>query len=52
MENLRERGFQLLDTQWMTSHLRQFGGYELPRKQYQAVLAKALRLGMGEADSK
>jgi leucyl/phenylalanyl-tRNA--protein transferase len=52
VENLRERGFQLLDTQWMTSHLRQFGGYELPRKQYQAVLAKALRLGMGEADSK
>lgn len=51
VENLRERGFQLLDTQWMTSHLRQFGGYELPRKQYQAELAEALRLGMGEGDS-
>lgn len=51
VENLRERGFQLLDTQWMTPHLRQFGGYELPRKQYQAELAKALRIGMGEGDS-
>lgn len=52
VENLRERRFQLLDTQWMTSHLRQFGGYELPRKPYQVALAKALRLGMGEVDSK
>ncbi len=52
VENLRERGFQLLDTQWMTPHLRQFGGYELTRKQYQAALATALRHGMGEGDSK
>ncbi len=52
VENLRERGFQLLDTQWMTPHLRQFGGYELTRKQYQAVLATALRHGMGEGDPK
>jgi leucyl/phenylalanyl-tRNA---protein transferase len=42
VENLRARGFQLLDTQWMTAHLRQFGGYELPRKQYHAALGKAL----------
>lgn len=42
VENLRSRGFQLLDTQWMTPHLRQFGGYELPRRQYHAALARAL----------
>lgn len=42
VENLRTRGFQLLDTQWMTSHLRQFGGYELTRKQYHAALGNAL----------
>jgi leucyl/phenylalanyl-tRNA--protein transferase len=39
---LREKEFSLLDTQWMTSHLRQFGGYELSRKAYLAVLRKAL----------
>ena len=31
VENLRSRGFRLLDTQWMTEHLKQFGGYELSR---------------------
>lgn len=45
VENLRSRGFQLLDTQWMTGHLRQFGGYELTRKQYHAALAEALLHG-------
>jgi len=39
---LREKEFRLLDTQWMTSHLRQFGGYELSRKAYLAALQKAL----------
>ena len=43
VENLRARNFQLLDTQWMTAHLRQFGGYELTRKQYHAALSEALR---------
>lgn len=39
---LRERHFKLLDTQWMTPHLRQFGGYELTRRQYHDALAAAL----------
>jgi leucyl/phenylalanyl-tRNA---protein transferase len=39
---LREKHFRLLDTQWMTDHLKQFGGYELPREAYQAALTKAL----------
>jgi len=43
ISHLRETGFSLLDTQWMTEHLRQFGGYELPRKDYLAALQKALR---------
>jgi len=42
VEHLCERGFSLLDTQWMTPHLRQFGGYELTRHQYLAALKKAL----------
>lgn len=48
VENLRSRGFQLLDTQWMTEHLRQFGGYELTRKQYHKALGEALRHAIGE----
>jgi leucyl/phenylalanyl-tRNA--protein transferase len=45
VERLRSKGFQLLDTQWMTAHLRQFGGYELTRRQYQKALASALNTG-------
>lgn len=43
VERLRAGDFRLLDTQWMTAHLRQFGGYELPRKKYLAVLGRVLR---------
>ena len=43
VERLREMQVGLLDTQWMTPHLKQFGGYELSRKDYQAALGKALR---------
>jgi leucyl/phenylalanyl-tRNA--protein transferase len=42
VEDLRAREFKLLDTQWMTSHLRQFGGYELTRDEYLAELRRAL----------
>lgn len=40
---LREMDVTLLDTQWMTGHLKQFGGYELSRKDYHAALGQALR---------
>jgi len=42
VEELRARRFEMLDTQWMTPHLRQFGGTEITRDQYAAWLAKAL----------
>jgi leucyl/phenylalanyl-tRNA--protein transferase len=42
VERLREDGFELLDTQWMTGHLRQFGGYELARQEYHAELERVL----------
>jgi len=42
VEWLRSEGVVLLDTQWMTDHLKQFGGYELPREEYLAVLEEAL----------
>ena len=31
VERLRERGFTLLDTQWLTPHLVTFGAVEIPR---------------------
>lgn len=39
---LRELDFQLLDTQWMTDHLRQFGGYEMDRQEYLELLQRSL----------
>lgn len=42
VDDLRARGFGLLDTQWMTPHLRQFGGYELPREDYLIALREIL----------
>lgn len=39
---LREEKVVLLDTQWMTEHLKQFGGYEVERAEYQYMLKDAL----------
>ncbi|HTI81997.1 MAG TPA: leucyl/phenylalanyl-tRNA--protein transferase [Acetobacteraceae bacterium] len=39
---LRLGGYQLLDTQFITSHLSQFGAEELTRDEYRARLASAL----------
>lgn len=39
---LRFGGFNLLDTQFVTSHLRQFGAQEIARDAFQAMLARAL----------
>jgi leucyl/phenylalanyl-tRNA--protein transferase len=36
-------GFQLLDTQWVTPHLRGFGAIEIPRKDYLRRLVAAAR---------
>ena len=40
---LREAGFVLLDTQFMTEHLRQLGAREVPREEYLTVLSQALQ---------
>jgi leucyl/phenylalanyl-tRNA---protein transferase len=39
---LRERRFRLLDTQWTTPHLAQFGTMEIPRDDYLRLLESAL----------
>ena len=43
VERLRDRGFSLLDTQWVTPHLAQFGAVEIPRRRYRQLLADALK---------
>jgi leucyl/phenylalanyl-tRNA--protein transferase len=42
MARLRAGGFALLDAQFMTDHLAQFGAIELPRVRYHGVLSEAL----------
>ena len=44
VERLRERGFVLLDTQWRTPHLAQFGTFLVPREEYRQRLCQALAL--------
>jgi leucyl/phenylalanyl-tRNA---protein transferase len=44
VEHLRAKKFVLLDTQWLTPHLLQFGGIEVRRDQYLHLLSRALQL--------
>lgn len=39
---LKERGFRLLDTQFINNHLKQFGAIEVSRHLYLKMLAEAL----------
>ncbi|MBW8895538.1 MAG: leucyl/phenylalanyl-tRNA--protein transferase [Acidobacteria bacterium] len=42
VERMRTRGFTLLDIQWVTPHLEQFGALEISRGKYLQLLAQAL----------
>jgi len=44
VDRLHARGYTLLDTQWVTHHLRQFGAIEIPRRRYLRLLDDALRV--------
>ncbi len=39
---LRAGGYRLLDTQWITEHLSQFGAYEIPKTRYRRLLQDAV----------
>ncbi len=41
---LRDREFGLLDVQWVTPHLQQFGAIEIPRARYLLALDECMRL--------
>jgi leucyl/phenylalanyl-tRNA--protein transferase len=40
---LRLGGYSLLDTQFVTGHLRRLGAIEVPRRRYRQMLARALQ---------
>lgn len=42
VERLRAKGFQLLDTQFTTEHLKSFGAIDVPKAEYEVLLAKAI----------
>lgn len=44
VERLRERGYMLHDTQYLTPHLARLGGKEIPRDEYLRRLADAIAI--------
>ncbi len=42
VERLRSRGFELLDTQFTTEHLKSFGAIDVPKAEYEFMLANAM----------
>jgi leucyl/phenylalanyl-tRNA--protein transferase len=44
---LKLGGYRLLDTQYVTDHLKKFGAIEVPKRRYHRLLEQALE---GEAD--
>jgi leucyl/phenylalanyl-tRNA--protein transferase len=43
VERLNARGFQLLDTQFTTEHLKRFGAVDVSRRKYERLLEEALK---------
>jgi leucyl/phenylalanyl-tRNA---protein transferase len=44
VETLKKSGYTLLDTQYITEHLKKFGALEIPRKEYLNQLKTALSI--------
>ncbi len=43
VERMKQRGFQLLDTQYITPHLSRFGAKEIPKDEYLRRLEAAIK---------
>lgn len=52
VERLKSRNFVLLDTQYMTEHLRSLGAIEIPRSTYLNLLSEALAVEAKFSDLK
>lgn len=44
VERMRRNGFKMLEVQWLTPHLRNFGAIEIPRAEYTKLLKRYLRI--------
>ena len=44
VERLQQRSYRLLDVQWLTPHLAQFGAIEIDRREYLATLELAMKM--------
>jgi leucyl/phenylalanyl-tRNA--protein transferase len=44
IKRMKERGFTLLDTQYLTPHLEKFGAREIPRREYMKRLENSLTI--------
>jgi leucyl/phenylalanyl-tRNA--protein transferase len=42
VERLKQKGFVLLDTQFTTEHLKTFGAIDVPKDEYEHMLATAM----------
>lgn len=51
VERLCAQRFVLLDTQWLTPHLKRFGGIEIPRHEYMHLLGRAVALDRSFEDN-
>lgn len=50
VERMRDRGFTLLDVQFINDHLRRFGAIEIPKAEYEQRLAEAIAANTGFTD--
>jgi leucyl/phenylalanyl-tRNA--protein transferase len=44
MENLRQRRFKLLDTQFINDNVKRFGAIEIPKRQFMKILKESIAL--------
>jgi leucyl/phenylalanyl-tRNA--protein transferase len=44
VKRMKDRGFTLLDTQYLTPHLKRFGAREIPRNEYMKRLEDSLKI--------
>jgi leucyl/phenylalanyl-tRNA--protein transferase len=42
IENLKQRGFELLDTQFINDNVRRYGAVEIPKTEYIRLLKRAV----------
>ena len=51
VDRLKVKEYRLLDIQWLTPHLSQFGSIEIPRREYMHRLAEAMEVDCVFVDS-